>query len=54
MESQIQQVITQSQEQYFGKYRGVVIDNQDPEQRARLKLRVPSILGETDTHWAEP
>ncbi len=55
MESQIQQVITQSQEQYFGKYRGVVIDNQDPEQRARLIIMVPSILGsEAQTHWAEP
>ncbi|MBC8076706.1 MAG: hypothetical protein H7Y32_11580, partial [Chloroflexales bacterium] len=39
----------------FGKYRGIVVDNADPEQRGRLKLRVPSLLGsEVVTGWALP
>lgn len=38
----------------YGKYRGFVVDNADPEKRARLKLRVPSVLGDQDTDWALP
>jgi uncharacterized protein involved in type VI secretion and phage assembly len=39
---------------YFGKYRGVVVDNEDPDGRGRLKLQVPSLLGDTATEWALP
>lgn len=38
----------------FGKYRGFVSDNADPEQRARVKLTVPALLGEAVTGWALP
>ncbi len=38
----------------YGKYRGFVADNKDPERRGRLKLIVPSVFGETPTNWAEP
>lgn len=55
MDSSIEKLVTQSQEQFFGKYRGLVVDNQDPENRARVTLQVPSIMGnEAVTHWAEP
>lgn len=55
MDAQLQQVVTQSQERYFGKYRGLVVDNQDPENRARVTLKVPSVMGsDVVTHWAEP
>jgi hypothetical protein len=55
MDRQIQQLITQSQEQFFGKYRGIVIDNKDPENRARLIIKIPSVIcGDAVTHWAEP
>jgi hypothetical protein len=39
---------------YYGKYRGVISDNQDPDLRGRVRVLVPSILGETETDWAEP
>ncbi len=39
---------------HYGKYRGFVADNKDPEKRGRLKLIVPSVFGETQTNWAEP
>lgn len=43
--------------QFFGKYRGVVVDNKDPDQLGRLRLKVPSVLGTSDeavTDWAWP
>jgi uncharacterized protein involved in type VI secretion and phage assembly len=41
------------EQRYYGKYRGFVVDNKDPAQLGRLRLRVPSVLG-TDvvTGWA--
>jgi Type VI secretion system/phage-baseplate injector OB domain len=39
---------------YYGKYRGTVINNIDPLQRARLLLEVPDVTGLTPTSWAEP
>ena len=41
-------------EKRYGKYRGTVVDNVDPEKRARLKLRIPSVLADQDTDWALP
>lgn len=38
----------------WGKYRGFVVDNEDPEQRGRLRLRVPSVLGSEVSGWALP
>jgi uncharacterized protein involved in type VI secretion and phage assembly len=40
---------------YFGKYRGLVVDNADPEELGRLRVRVPSVLGaDVVTGWAQP
>jgi uncharacterized protein involved in type VI secretion and phage assembly len=40
---------------YYGKHRGVVVDNDDPEKLGRLKVRVPSVLGhDVVTGWAMP
>lgn len=43
-----------AQTRFYGKYRGFVTDNQDPEKRARLRLLVPSVLGDAETGWALP
>lgn len=39
---------------YYGKYRGTVLNNVDPEQRGRLMLTVPDVLGPIPSSWAEP
>lgn len=39
---------------YYGKYRGTVLLNVDPEQRGRLQLTIPDVLGPLSSSWAEP
>jgi len=39
---------------YYGKYRGTVIENLDPEQRGRILAQVPDVLGLTTSSWALP
>jgi uncharacterized protein involved in type VI secretion and phage assembly len=39
---------------YFGKYRGTVVQNIDPEQRARIQAIVPDVTGIIPSTWALP
>jgi uncharacterized protein involved in type VI secretion and phage assembly len=39
---------------FYGKYRGVVTDNNDPQMRGRVRARVPDIYGEGESGWAMP
>ena len=39
---------------YYGKYRGVVVHNNDPLRMGRLRARVPEVLGEQESGWAMP
>jgi hypothetical protein len=41
-----------SDHRFFGKYRGLVVNNQDPLQVGRLQASVPEVLGETPSGWA--
>ncbi|MCB1491857.1 MAG: phage tail protein [Rhodobiaceae bacterium] len=52
--SALEQTIRHQRNRYWGKYRGFVSDNVDPEKRGRCKLIVPSVLGETVSDWALP
>jgi hypothetical protein len=38
---------------YYGKYAGLVTDNEDPEQRGQIKVQVPAVLAEVEA-WARP
>jgi hypothetical protein len=37
---------------FYGVYEGIVVDNNDPEQRGRVKLQVPQVTGFSETNWA--
>lgn len=41
-------------DRFLGKYRGMVVNNVDPEQRGRLQAQVPDVLGPSITSWALP
>jgi hypothetical protein len=50
----MEQIVDFMRSKRFGKYRGVVTDNDDTEtHRGRLKVQVPSVLGDLEV-WAEP
>jgi uncharacterized protein involved in type VI secretion and phage assembly len=39
---------------HYGKFRGTVTANNDPEQRGRIQAMVPDVLGMTPSTWAMP
>lgn len=39
---------------YYGKYRGLVVDNNDPRNLGRVKASVRELLGDVDSGWALP
>jgi Type VI secretion system/phage-baseplate injector OB domain len=39
---------------YYGKYRGLVLDNIDPLQIGRILAQVSDVLGESPSSWAMP
>lgn len=38
---------------FYGKYRATVLNNIDPENRGRLTLTIPDVLGVVPSTWAE-
>jgi hypothetical protein len=41
-------------DKYYGKYRGTVLNNFDPEQRGRIMALIPDVLGIAPSNWALP
>jgi hypothetical protein len=39
---------------FYGKYRGEVVDNQDPDNLGRVMVRVREVLGDVPSGWAWP
>lgn len=37
-----------------GIYRGICYDNNDPEVRGRIRVKVPMLFGDSPTDWAWP
>ena len=59
MQSTIEQLVVelaeQKRSQFYGKYRGVVSDVDDPQSMGRLRASVPEVLGEeVVSPWALP
>ncbi|WP_223532450.1 phage baseplate assembly protein V [Pseudomonas sp. GL-RE-20] len=42
------------QGKFYGKFRGVVLNNIDPMQMARIQVQVPDVLGLGISSWAMP
>jgi hypothetical protein len=45
---------TMARKLVYGIHQGIVDAANDPDQLGRLKVRVPSVLGDTATRWARP
>jgi uncharacterized protein involved in type VI secretion and phage assembly len=43
-----------SEQRFYGKYRGVVAANSDPEQIGRILAQAPDVVGELPSGWAMP
>ena len=41
-------------DRFYGKYRGIVADNQDPQNLGRIKARIPEVLENVESGWALP
>jgi uncharacterized protein involved in type VI secretion and phage assembly len=55
LEKVVANLAQQVEHRYYGKYRGLVVDNADKQHLGRLKLQVPSVLGpDVVTGWATP
>jgi uncharacterized protein involved in type VI secretion and phage assembly len=56
--AEIEQLVVELTEsvrsRYYGKYRGIVKDNEDKEQLGRIRALVPEVLGEVISGWALP
>jgi phage baseplate assembly protein gpV len=50
----IARLVERVESRYYGKYRGVVTDNKDPDDLGRVKAKVPRVLGDVETGWALP
>ncbi|NIM18415.1 MAG: hypothetical protein GTO45_41070 [Candidatus Aminicenantes bacterium] len=54
MEKIVANLVQKVERRFYGKYRGFVVDNTDPENLGRLKVTVPSVLGKEIAVWAFP
>jgi uncharacterized protein involved in type VI secretion and phage assembly len=44
----------EQQRRYYGKFRGIVTDNNDPDKQGRIRGKVPELFGDEQTGWAMP
>lgn len=41
-------------DKFYGKYRGIVTDINDPLMTGRIRARVPDVMGDLESGWALP
>lgn len=54
IETMVVEMAQRERERFYGKYRGIVQDNDDPEGLGRVRALVPGVLGEQVSPWALP
>jgi uncharacterized protein involved in type VI secretion and phage assembly len=48
------EIMESNRRAFYGKYRGLVSDNNDPKMIGRIRAKVPAIFGESESGWALP
>jgi len=54
LEQSVASVLERQTDRFYGKYRGLVLVNVDPQNQGRLKAVVPEVLGILPTNWCLP
>jgi uncharacterized protein involved in type VI secretion and phage assembly len=54
LERLVAELSEQVRQRFYGKYRGIVRDNQDPRGMGRIQALVPEVLGDQVSPWALP
>lgn len=54
MENTVERLVERTGTSYFGKYRGIVSDVDDPSNQCRIRATVPAVLGSQPCGWALP
>jgi hypothetical protein len=54
LDRHVERLVERAGSTYYGKYRGIVSDVADPENRCRIRATVPAVLGEHPCGWAMP
>src|SRR6516225_8097967 len=54
MEQTVERLVERVGSTYYGKYRGIVTDIDDPENRCRIRATVPAVLIDHPCGWAMP
>jgi hypothetical protein len=54
LEALVVDLVERERSRFYGKYRGLVSDNADPEGIGRLRAQVPAVLGQQTSPWALP
>jgi len=47
-------LVERMESRHYGKFRGIVTDNADPDNLGRVKAKVPRLLAEEEIGWALP
>jgi uncharacterized protein involved in type VI secretion and phage assembly len=50
----LEELVEHMRTRFYGMYRGVVSDNDDPNRLGRIKAQVPAVLGDVDSAWCMP
>ncbi len=54
LEQSVAAVLERQTDRFYGKYRGLVLVNVDPQNQGRLKAIVPEVLGVMPSNWCLP
>ena len=54
IEQTVERLVERAGSTYYGKYRGIVTDVDDPNNQLRIRATVPAVLGEHACGWAMP